>query len=140
MMRTPRRQRAYDLTDGRCTYCHARLADDEALVSFGDDCTILPEGSEYLCVTLKKPRSIGGRGIAANEVPACHRCSALKAGMDHDAFLSRIGGDGGSAPTDRQNDTWMHLGDALCAALVASLAPSPTFARGMRASSRNRSF
>lgn len=140
MMRTPRRQRAYDLTGGRCTYCHARLADDEALVPCGDDSLTLPEGSQYLCVTLKKPRAIGGRAIAGNEVPACHRCSALKGRTDHDAYMSKIRGDDVLSPVDFEDDTWIQLGEALSAAILGSLAPPTAFARPVRTPPRSRSF
>lgn len=140
MMRTPRRQRAYDLTEGRCTYCHARLADDEALLPCGDDSLTLPEGSDYLCVTLMKPRSAGGRATAGNEVPACHRCSALKGRMDHDAFKSKIRGDDASMPDDLEENTWMQLGEALSAAILGSLAPPTAFARSVRTAPRDRSF
>lgn len=140
MMRTPRRQRAYDMTDGRCTYCQTRLADDEALVPCGDDSLTLPEGSQYLCVTLKKPHAAGGRAVAGNEVPACHRCSALKGRTEHDAFLAKIGLDDGPVSGDLDDDTWVQLGEALSAAILGSLAPPTAFPRGVRTAPRYRSF
>lgn len=133
MMRTPRRQRAYDLTDGRCTYCHARLVDDAALVPCGNDSFVVPEGSEYLCVTLMKPRSAGGRTTAENEVPACPRCSATKGGLEHDAFVSRVAGSRDPSPSveaaefPREVDNWLHLGSALPAYVARNLDFSRSF-------------
>lgn len=140
MMRTPRRQRAYDLTNGRCTYCRARLMDDDAEVPYGDASFVAPEGTTFLCVALMKPRSAGGRGTADNEVPACHRCSSMKGGMDHDAFMSKIGRAEGPHLAAREDDTWVRLGEALSAAILGSLASPGAFAHGARTSPGNRSF
>ncbi len=145
MMRTPRRQRAYDLTEGRCTYCRARLVDDEGLIPCGDDSYVVPEGSEYLCVTLMEPRAAGGRATADNEVPACPRCSSLKGGMGHDAFLAKIAGgrEAMTSPTTtghRGGDTWMHLGEALPAAIARRLDVAPVWTRAAPADARVRSF
>lgn len=140
MMRTPRRQRAYDLTNGRCTYCRARLVEDDAVVPYGNDSFVAPEGTTFLCVALMKPRSAGGRGTADNEVPACHRCSSMKGRMDHDAFMSKIGRADGPTPPPREDDTWVRLGEALSAAILGSLASTTTSARGVRTAPSGRSF
>ncbi|EHP94803.1 hypothetical protein [Methylorubrum extorquens] len=90
MMRTERRQRAYDLTQGRCIYCETRLADDDDMIPCGDgDCVMLPDGQSMLCVTLRRPISMGGRRTAGNEVPACHACCAGKGTSMHEAFVAK---------------------------------------------------
>lgn len=90
MMRTPRRQRAFDLTDGRCIYCNTRLCDDENVVAIGEDRFAPPAGQQFLCVTLMTPKAAGGRATALNEVPACHGCSARKGILNHGAFIRKL--------------------------------------------------
>lgn len=89
-MRNPRRQRAFDLTDGRCIYCNARLCDDENVVAIGEDRFAPPAGQQFLCVTLMTPKAAGGRATTLNEVPACHGCSARKGILNHGAFIRKL--------------------------------------------------
>ncbi len=90
MMRTPRRQRAFDLTDGRCIYCNVQLCDDENVVATGNGGFVPPPGQRFLCVTLMTPKAAGGRATAQNEVPACHVCSARKGILNHGAFIRKL--------------------------------------------------
>ena len=73
-MRSPRRQRAYDLTGGRCYYCDQRLADDNA------------QRGIWMEIDHVVPRIKGGSAAPDNEVPACGSCNSAKGQRTVDEF------------------------------------------------------
>jgi 5-methylcytosine-specific restriction endonuclease McrA len=140
MMRTPRRQRAFDMTGGLCTYCKVPLCDDENVVPAGYGGFVPPPGQRFLCVTLKTPKSAGGRASLENEVPACHDCSARKGSLGHDAFLKKLERKIREPLLNSPDGNWMRLAEALPTFVVGTPSLPPQRARRRMADVRARSF
>ncbi|MDE4914833.1 hypothetical protein [Methylobacterium sp. 092160098-2] len=141
MMRTSRRQHAFDLTGGFCTYCRIPLCDDENVLPSSGGSYVPPPGHRFLCVTLKTPKAAGGRATIDNEVPTCHQCSARKGRLGHDAFLMKQQSTVSERIRNVPDETWLQLAEALPVLIVRtpSLPPSRS-RRWLRGTTVRRSF
>lgn len=141
MMRTSRRQHAFDLTGGFCTYCRIPLCDDENVLPSSGGSYVPPPGHRFLCVTLKTPKAVGGRARRDNEVPTCHECCARKGRLGHDAFLRKLESKASERIRSVSDETWLQLAEALPVLIVRtpSLPPSRS-RRRLRGTTARRSF
>ena len=80
--RTPRRQRTWNKTGGRCYYCGVQL--------IGDPFGRVPRPLSWMNIDHAHPKALGGGDRLANRLPACTACNCSKGKLTPHEYRRRL--------------------------------------------------